>query len=139
MKICFISGVFDVLHEGHRNIFNYGYNNYDKCIICVTTDKFAESYKRKPYDNQYKRKQNILDLGLFDENNFDWEADNQLELYDKWNITHILHGDDWEPDIFAEHMGGKEGIKSRNIQLDLVPHTKGINSTMLLKEKGYID
>ena len=139
MKICFVSGVFDLLHHGHINILKYAHENYDKCIIAVTSDKNAESYKRKPYQDQNKRKQNILDLNLFEPDNFDWEeSDNHLELYDKWNITHILHGDDWDKNVFIDHMGGHKGITERNIQLDLVPHTKGVCSTDLLKDIGYI-
>lgn len=138
-KICFISGVFDLLHEGHRNLLNWASKNYDKCVIAVTTDKNAISYKRQPYQDQYKRKENIIKMGIFDPDLFDWEeSNNHIELYDKWGITHLLHGNDWDIDTYMEHMGGREEIEKRNIIVDIIPYTEGVSSTKLLKEIGYI-
>ena len=137
---CFVSGVFDLLHDGHKNILKWAKENYDICIIAITTDNHAKNYKRVPYEDQYKRRQNIIDLGLFDPNYFDWEeGDNHIDLYDKWNITHLLHGDDWDIDVYLEHMGGKIEIEKRNIKVDIIPYTEGVSSTKLLKEIGYIE
>ena len=48
LKIGYAVGVFDLFHYGHQNLILESIKRCDKIIVGVHTDKFVESYKRKP-------------------------------------------------------------------------------------------
>ena len=48
----------------------------------------------------------------------------------KYNVTHLFHGTDWQKEPYIDFMGRKD-IENRNIKVHMLPHTKGISSTIL--------
>ena len=60
---CLTSGVFDVLHQGHINLFERCHELFDEVTIGIHNDKTVASYKRLPKNNQNKRFQDIFNLG----------------------------------------------------------------------------
>lgn len=54
-KIGICHGVFDIIHAGHINHFNYAKNNCDILIASVTSDKFVKKGDGRPYNDENKR------------------------------------------------------------------------------------
>jgi glycerol-3-phosphate cytidylyltransferase len=63
---CIVTGVFDLLHEGHINILKKAKKEFDILTVGICNDDTVESYKRKPINNQNKRYHDILNLRLAD-------------------------------------------------------------------------
>ena len=70
-----------------------------------------------------------LDLGvtivIVDNNNHEF-------FFNKHKITHLFHGTDWDKESYIDFMG-RNVIENCNINVVMLPHTKGISSTALRK------
>ena len=58
------------------------------------------------------------------------DNNNHKLFFDKYNVTHLFHGTDWQKEPYIDFMGRKD-IENRNIKVHMLPHTKGISSTIL--------
>lgn len=59
-------------------------------------------------------------------------------IYEKYRVTHLIHGDDWDPEQYIDHMG-REVFNKYNLQLIFIPHTHGINSMLIRQHRSYLD
>ena len=136
-------GVFDLFHYGHKNLINESIKKCDKIIIGVHTDKFVESYKRKPIDNENVRKDNVYNFLKSQKLSIDYEIciidDNHIKLINEYNINVIFHGSDWELESYKKQIKYYEyGMDLRNIKIELLDYTKGISTTDIIN-KNLID
>lgn len=144
-----IAGTFDMLHIGHKNLLKVSFQRHINSTICrneyfiaVTTDKYTQKYKKITLtENEQIRIANIRNYCLthYPYINFKFilSDGNWSTLYQNYNITHIIHGDDWLKETYITHMD-RESIEKFNIKVILVPHTPGISSTMLRLKKSNI-
>ena len=94
-------------------------------FVGVHTDVFVESYKRKPFDNEEKRYENIKNSQLADE--IVIIGDDHGSLIRKYKVTKMFHGDDWEINSYKKQIKYYEdGLDKLGVELILLPYTKGI-------------
>ncbi len=54
-------GAFDLLHEGHRELFDYGYQvGLEPVFVGVNSDEFVRTYKGEPAQDQETRGRAVL-------------------------------------------------------------------------------
>jgi len=129
-KIGYLAGVFDFCHKGHVNIITKASNLCDQLIVAVVSDNFAFKYKEQDIihnENERVKMIDSLNLGvvivIVDNNN-------HKLFFDKYKITDLFHGTDWDKESYIDFMG-RFDIESRDIKVHMLPHTKGISSTIL--------
>ena len=136
-RIGYVVGVFDLFHYGHQNIILESIKRCDKVIIGIHTDKFVESYKRTPIQNENIRKEQVLQF--IKDKNIDFEIciidDNHIKLINKYNINIIFHGTDWELESYKKQIKYYEyKMDQRNIKVELIDYTKGISTTDIINK-----
>ena len=131
-NVGYLAGVYDFWHIGHINIILKASKLCDKLVVAVVSDKFANKYKNQIIvHNQDERVEMIADLDLgvtiviVDNNNHEF-------FCNKHKITHLFHGTDWDKESYIDFMG-RNVIENCNINVVMLPHTKGISSTALRK------
>ena len=131
-NVGYLAGVFDFCHVGHINIIRKASKLCDQLVVAVVSDKFANKYKNQIIvHNQDERVEMIADLDLgvtiviVDNNNHEL-------FFNKHKITHLFHGTDWDKESYIDFMG-RNVIENCNINVVMLPHTKGISSTALRK------
>ena len=96
MKIGYLPGVFDLLHHGHVNIINKVIELCDRIIIGIHTYEFVSDYKRCPIQTQGERLEAMRDFFGSKIYALEIVGPSHLKVIQKYNITHIFHGTDWE-------------------------------------------
>ena len=51
-------------------------------------------------------------------------------IYEKYRVTHLFHGTDWQKEPYIDFMGRK-AIENREINVVMLPHTPNISSSKL--------
>jgi rfaE bifunctional protein nucleotidyltransferase chain/domain len=127
-KIVYTAGVWDLFHHGHLNILNNSKKLGDILVVGVLTDEGAAAYKRKPIQDQATRMAAIRSIQCVDSAVFQSDTDPtpQLEMIRPHIFT---HGDDWKRLI-----RGQETLDRLGIEFVLLPYTKGISTTELIKK-----
>ena len=108
------------------------YGNTGDIIKCSPVIKLANTKKYKKHkieNNEEERVKRIESLN-FAGNVVIVDNNDHKFFFDKYNVTHLFHGTDWEKESYFDFMG-REDIESRSIKVFMLPHTKGISSTIL--------
>lgn len=129
MKIVYAPGVFDLLHEGHRNLLRRSRELGDYLIAGVVTDEGTLAYKgRKPVQDERTRLGNVLDLGYVDMAVLQSGTDptRTLITLDALGLKPdvLTHGDDWK-----ELREGMHTLEQLGIEYVSLPYTHGISTT----------
>jgi cytidyltransferase-like protein len=141
MTVYLIAGTFDLLHEGHTNLFTRSFALAKKSfIVAVTSDAYTRQYKKidlaETEDIRCEMVHNYCARNFPNHHiTFVLTNGNWAQLYQTYGITHILHGDDWPKDAYINHMNRK-AIENQQITVTLMPHTPGISSTLLRYKKS---
>jgi HAD superfamily hydrolase (TIGR01450 family) len=133
MKVGYLPGVFDLLHHGHINIINKTIQACEFTVIGIHTDEFVTQYKRRPIQTQDERSEAVRKY--FGPKIYALEivGSNHFEVIQKYNITHIFHGTDWELESYKKQIRYYEdGLDKLNITIELIPYTEGISSTIIV-------
>ncbi len=130
MIIGYTTGVYDLFHIGHLNLFKNAKGLCDKLIVGVTVDELV-SYKGKkamiPFEDRIEivRSCKYVDAAV---PQYDMD---KLTACKKLGATVLFVGDDWygtEKWREYERQFTKEGIR-----IVYFPYTKGISSTKISK------
>jgi len=124
-------GVFDFCHEGHVNLLRRAAEQCDRLIVGVHTDAEVERYKGvRPMNSALERRARVLSLGLADvvEINSDRDA-----LCRRHGVDVVFHGDDWDREAYMDHWG-RDKIAAMDVEIELLAHTPGIDSTGMRHE-----
>ena len=133
MKIGYLPGVFDLLHQGHINIINKTIEACDVTIIGIHTDDFVAHYKRRPIQTEKERLEAVQNYFGSRICALEVVGSNHFEVIKKHNITHIFHGTDWELTSYKKQIRYYEdGLDKLNITIELIPYTDGISTTMIV-------
>ena len=133
MIIGYTTGVFDLFHSGHLNIFKKAKLLCDKLIVGVTTDEYALEYKGfQPTFKFAERCEIIRSIKYVDvvvpQRNHD-----KFEAWERYKFDIIVVGDDWKSTkkwIDFEKQFDKVGVK-----IIYFERTPDISSTSLRKKK----
>ena len=128
MIIGYTTGVYDLFHIGHLNLFKNAKGMCDRLIVGVTVDELV-GYKGKqamiPFEDRIElvRSCKYVDAAV---PQYDM---NKLESCKKLGASYLFVGDDWfGSDAWTkyEQEFSKEGIK-----IIYFPYTKGVSSTKI--------
>lgn len=133
-KVVYVIGVFDLFHTGHVELLRRSKELGDKLIVAVNGDDMVASYKRKPFLSEANRLAVIKACKYVDDAFIIRQYDNK-EYIEKYGINIIVHGDDWEVNSYMEQIRvTPEYLKEKNCELVLLPYTKGISTSELIKQ-----
>ena len=133
-KIGYTQGVYDMFHIGHLNLINRAKEQCDYLIVGVNSDELVESYKNKETVIKEKDRAEIIrNLKAVDEciivNTLE-----KLQILNQIHFDAIFIGSDWYGN--PRWMQTKEELAKKNVDVVFLPHTEGVSSTMLRKEKN---
>lgn len=135
MKIGYLPGVFDLLHNGHINIINKTIEACDVTVIGIHTDDFVAHYKRRPVQTQDERLEAVKNYFGSKVYALEIIGSKHLGVIQKYGITHIFHGTDWELTSYKKQIRYYEdGLDKLNITIELIPYTDGISTTMIISD-----
>ena len=134
-KVAIVLGTFDLTHYGHfwkfRELKRRG---FDRCVAGVTSDEFAEEYKRKPVLSQKERMDTLMCCK--------W-VDMVIELnkpYDHTDevfascATHVVRGEDWTEEGYTKQTGlSPEWLEENGIEMVIISRTEGISTSEIIK------
>lgn len=133
----YTSGVYDMLHIGHINIFKNAKKYCDYLLVAVSTDEVVIKNKNKEPIIPFKDRIEIVSsIKYVDEvvSQDSYDIQGKIDAVKKHNINVVFVGSDWKN---TEKWNVIER-ELKNIGCDVVylPHTDGISSTMLRKKIG---
>ena len=129
-QVVFISGVWDLLHDGHRNVLEKARGLGDFLVAGVVTDRFAASYKRLPVRDFERRCLDVLALPCVGAAEPHDDFDDMTAI-DKHGVTIRAVGPEYGK--YEEQKECLVEMERRGICVEIIPRTEGI-STSLLRE-----
>jgi cytidyltransferase-like protein len=129
MRIGYLPGVFDLFHVGHKNIIDRALQQCDSLVIGIHTDQFVTEYKRCPVQNQNER----LDIlrSVYGFVYYEIVGNSHTEIINKYGITHVFHGSDWELESYKRQIRYYED--KLTVEIVILPYTDSISTTQILK------
>jgi cytidyltransferase-like protein len=123
MRIGFTVGVWDLFHDGHRNILKTGKKYCDYLIVGVMTDYWVRVQKG------HDRPAQSLETRILNVKNYENIANRVIPI-DTLDMTHYLQiADVW---ILGENQRNMRPFDWQGRQIR-VPETPGISTTLLLR------
>ena len=130
MIIGYTTGVYDLFHIGHLNLFKNAKGMCDKLVVGVTVDELVV-YKGKHATIPFNERIEIVRSCKYVDAAIPQYDMDKLTARKKLGATYLFVGDDWygtEKWRKYEEDFSKEGIK-----IVYFPYTKGVSSTMISK------
>lgn len=133
-EVVYVIGVFDLFHRGHVELLRRAKELGDKLIVAINGDEMVASYKRQPYLSEQDRLEVVQACRYVDETFIIRQYDNK-EFIEKYKITKIVHGDDWEEKGYMEQIRvDSDYLEKQNCELILIPYTEGISTSELIRK-----
>lgn len=133
-KNVYVIGVFDLFHRGHIELLKNSKALGEKLIVAVNSDQFVSVYKRPPVFLESDRLEIVKGCKYVDEAFLVDDYDNK-PILERYNIDAIIHGDDWERSSYLKQIAvTEEYLSLRNIDLILLPYTKGVSTFDIIKK-----
>ncbi|MDL2280894.1 adenylyltransferase/cytidyltransferase family protein [Selenomonadales bacterium OttesenSCG-928-I06] len=131
MKIGYTTGVFDMFHIGHLNIFKQAKDFCDFLIVGVSTDELCQKLKNKipviPFSERIEIVSSIKYVDIvFTQTKIDRIAD-----FNKYHFNIMFKGDDWKNS--SEYKKSEKTMKELGIEIMFFPYTQSTSSTTLRK------
>lgn len=132
-KNVYVIGVFDLFHRGHIELLKKAKQLGDKLIVAINGDEMVAQYKRQPVFSEEDRLFIIEGCKYVDEAFIINDFDNKKYLLEH-QVSIIIHGDDWPRQSYLEQIRvDEEFLERHNISLILLPYTKGISTSDLIR------
>ena len=135
MIIGYTTGVFDLFHIGHLNLFKNAKSMCDKLIVGVTVDELV-GYKGKhaliPFEDRIEL---VRSCRYVDAVVPQYDMD-KLSACKKMGVDILFVGDDWYGTTKWDKYN--EEFEKAGIRIIYFPYTKGISSTRITKELQHI-
>ena len=128
MIIGYTTGVYDLFHIGHLNLFKNAKGMCDKLVVGVTVDELVQ-YKGKhamiPFEDRIElvRSCKYVDAAV---PQYDMD---KLTAAKKLGASYLFVGDDWYGTEKWEKY--EEEFKVEGIKIVYFPYTKGVSSTLI--------
>ncbi len=121
-------GVFDFCHEGHISLLKRAAGMCDRLVVGVHTDDEVRRYKGvQPANSELERAAAVRALGIA---HTVVVGSDRARMCRDFGVKLVFHGDDWDPAAYRRRWG-EDLIARFGLELVLLPHTPGINSTQL--------
>lgn len=128
MVIGYTTGVYDLFHVGHLNLFKSAKGMCDKLIVGVTVDELVQ-YKGKhamiPFEDRIElvRSCKYVDVAV---PQYDMD---KLTAAKKLGASYLFVGDDWYGT--EKWMKYEEEFEKAGMKIIYFPYTKGVSSTKI--------
>lgn len=127
-KVGYTTGVYDLFHVGHLNLFRKAKAQCDYLIVGVSTDELVSYKMKKAVICQQERSEIVgaikyVDMVVMQENM------NKIEAYHKYKFDVIFVGDDWKgTDKWIKY---EEQFSEVGVDIVYFSYTKGTSSTLI--------
>ncbi len=131
-KIGYTTGVFDLFHIGHLNIFKRAKRQCEFLIVGVSTDELVMEYKNKcPVIPHNERIEIVESIKYVDKVVPQIDRD-KFAAWEKFKFEVMFVGDDWKGSpLFIEV---EKKLQQVGVEIVYLPYTPGVSST-LVKQK----
>lgn len=131
-KIGYTTGVFDMFHIGHLNIFKRAKEQCEYLIVGVSTDEVVETYKHKCPVIPFEERIAIVEAIRYVDKVVPQTSMDKMEAYEALKFDALFHGSDWKgSEMYEKIVADFEKI---GVDVVFLPHTDGISST-IIREK----
>lgn len=131
-KIGYTTGVFDMFHIGHLNIFKRAKEQCEYLIVGVSTDEVVETYKHKRPVIPFEERIAIVEAIRYVDKVVPQTSMDKMEAYEALKFDALFHGSDWKgSEMYEKIVADFEKI---GVDVVFLPHTDGISST-IIREK----
>lgn len=132
-KIGYTTGVYDMFHIGHLNVFKNAKKYCDYLVVGVSTDELVCNYKNKvpviPYENRAEIVSAIKYVDkVVPQTNMD-----KLAAARSVNADVVFVGDDWKGTEKWNRI--EKELSKYGIDVVYFPYTTGVSSTILAEVK----
>jgi len=134
--IGYTTGVFDLFHHGHVNIFKRAKEECDHLIVGVSTDDLVKGYKdRLPLIPHEQRKEVVKACKYVDEV-IDQKDMNKFGSWEVIKFDKMFVGDDWKGTEKWNKI--EKQLKRVGAKVVYIPYTEGVSSTKIKEIIGTI-
>lgn len=131
-KIGYTTGVFDLFHVGHLNIFKKAKEQCEYLIVGVSTDELVMEYKDKQPVIPYEERVEIVEGIKYVDKVVPQITREKFVAWEHLLFDVMFVGDDWKGDAFFNKL--EKEFKQVGVDIVYFPYTKGVSST-LVKQK----
>lgn len=140
MIIGYTTGVYDLFHIGHLNLFKNAKGMCDKLVVGVTVDELVE-YKGKHALIPFEERIEIVRSCKYVDSAIPQYDMDKLTVCKKLGANILFVGDDWYgTEKWRQY---EKEFAENEIQIVYFPYTQGISSTIinntLLEARGWTD
>ena len=127
--IGYTTGVYDMFHIGHLNLLQRAKEMCDYLIVGVSTDECVETYKHKTPVIPYEQRAAIVAAIRYVDEVVPQTTMDKMEFLKHRHFDVMFHGDEWKgTPLYNKY---EEEFAKVGVHIEYLPHTKGINSTLL--------
>jgi glycerol-3-phosphate cytidylyltransferase-like family protein len=105
----------------------------DTLTVVVNGDELTTSYKRRPVVDEQSRLEVVKACRYVD----NAEISNSYEVgvfVEKYVITHIIHGDDWEQKSYLRQIRiSEQDLAKQRLELLFLPYTSHVSTSAIIK------
>lgn len=131
LRVGFANGCFDLLHAGHKSLFQQAKENCDKLIVGLNSDTSVKRLKGddRPVHNEEKRAEDLTSLEDVDAVTV-FTEDTPLELIITIKPDVLIKGEDYK----REDVVGAKEVESYGGQVLLAKLTPGHSTTASIEK-----
>lgn len=130
-EIVLTNGVFDILHSGHINLFEFAKSQGKKLVVAIDTDERVKSLKgdERPINSLTERK-NVLNAIKYIDEVISFSSKEELdEIYKLSGASLIVKGSEWTESELRE----RDKIP-KEINIKIYPLYKNLSTTQIVEK-----
>ena len=128
MIIGYTTGVYDLFHVGHLNLFKNAKGMCDKLVVGVTVDELVQ-YKGKNAMIPFEDRVELVRSCIYVDAVVPQYDMDKLTAAKKLGASYLFVGDDWYGT--EKWLKYEEEFAKENIKIIYFPYTRGISSTKI--------
>lgn len=128
-KIGYTTGVFDLFHVGHLNIFKRAKEHCEYLIVGVSTDELVMEYKNKYPVIPHSERVAIVEAIKYVDKVVDQINRDKYSAWEQLHFDVMFVGDDWKGNSLFNQMEDK--FKQVGVEIVYLPYTHGVSSTLV--------
>ena len=127
-KVGYVSGFFDILHEGHIQILEHAKSQCEELIVAIGTDEFMKTRKGRESVLKYSERVKIVQAIKYVDRTVEETDLDKVAAYEKYKFDVMFAGDDHQQeDVYirdAEILKKRYGVDTNYIKRSNVSSTE---------------